>query len=78
MKKVKVLVFASLSEQLSLSECEVPWADGMTVQTVWAHISNNRPVPSNLLCSLNMDLCKLPTTVNAGDEVGFFPPVSGG
>jgi len=33
---------------------------------------------SNLMCARNQDLCKLNEPVADGDEVAFFPPVTGG
>ncbi|HKS11787.1 MAG TPA: MoaD/ThiS family protein [Pseudomonas sp.] len=32
----------------------------------------------NLMCARNQDLCKLDEPVGEGDEVAFFPPVTGG
>ena len=32
----------------------------------------------NLMCARNQDLCKLGELVEEGDEVAFFPPVTGG
>ncbi|MBA1202498.1 molybdopterin converting factor subunit 1 [Pseudomonas capeferrum] len=32
----------------------------------------------NLMCACNQDLCKLDEPVREGDEVAFFPPVTGG
>ena len=32
----------------------------------------------NLMCARNQDLCKLDEPVADGDEVAFFPPLTGG
>ena len=32
----------------------------------------------NLMCARNQELCKLDESVGEGDEVAFFPPVTGG
>jgi len=32
----------------------------------------------NLMCARNQDLCKLDEALAQGDEVAFFPPVTGG
>jgi len=32
----------------------------------------------NLMCARNQELCKLHEPVGEGDEVAFFPPVTGG
>ena len=32
----------------------------------------------NLMCARNQDLCRLDEPLEEGDEVAFFPPVTGG
>ncbi|MDR2307841.1 MAG: MoaD/ThiS family protein [Paucimonas sp.] len=32
----------------------------------------------NLMCARNEELCRLDETLEEGDEVAFFPPVTGG
>ncbi|MNO09791.1 Molybdopterin synthase sulfur carrier subunit [compost metagenome] len=32
----------------------------------------------NLMCARNQDLCKLTEPLQDGDDVAFFPPVTGG
>jgi len=84
--KVKVLFFASLREQLGRpqEELELPPA----VNTIgalrdhlrarggeWASVfAPNRPVRA----ALNQDMVQAAATITAGDEVAFFPPVTGG
>lgn len=50
----------------------------MTVEQVWNQVTHNEPIPANLLCALNMEYVSLSHVVKAGDEVAFFPPVTGG
>lgn len=78
MSEISIKCFAGLAEQLGVSETQLPWQESLTVQSVWDVIAEGRPVPSNLLCALNMEYCQLSDAVAAGDEVAFFPPVSGG
>ena len=78
MQKIEVKLFASLSEQLGIDETTLEYTAGQTVAQLWGLVSKGRPVPSNLLCARNMEYCKLDELVQAGDEVAFFPPVSGG
>ena len=75
---IQVRFFASLRERLQLSDCSLPVADAMTVEQVWQKVTHNEPLPVNLLCAVNMQYVSLQQTVQAGDEVAFFPPVTGG
>ena len=75
---IKVRFFASLRERLKLSDCSISIAPAMTVEQVWNKVTNTEPLPANLLCAVNMEYVSLQTPVNAGDEVAFFPPVTGG
>ena len=76
--EIQVRFFASLRENLQLSDCMLPIDKGMTVEQVWNRVTNNEPLPGNLLCAVNMEYVSLQGEVNAGDEVAFFPPVTGG
>lgn len=74
---IKVRFFASLREQVGRSDIDLP-ADGVaTVDQVWAAASD-LPLPVNTLAAVNMDYVSMGATVHDGDEVAFFPPVTGG
>ena len=75
---LEVRFFASLREQVGLSETTLDAASVKTVQDVWQQATNGQAVPDNTLCAINMDYVRLDATVKDGDEVAFFPPVTGG
>jgi molybdopterin synthase sulfur carrier subunit len=75
---IKVLYFASLKETLGRSYDEIEAADIATVSGVWHRANPNRPIPKNTLVAVNMDYVTLQAYVKDGDEVAFFPPVTGG
>jgi len=56
------VTLAELKEQLVISHPE--WVDELSAK--------------NLLMSVNQQMAKVSATVKAGDEVAFFPPVTGG
>ena len=75
---VKVLFFASLRETLNLAEATVDANLAPDVQRVWQVSTQNKPLPNNILIAVNQQYADLQTAVKAGDEVAFFPPVTGG
>jgi len=75
---IKVLFFASLREQLGQSEVVLPIEPGETVSQVWERVSEGHSVATRVLHSINMQYVEPDAPVNDGDEVAFFPPVTGG
>jgi len=75
---IQVRFFASLRERLELSDCSLAFEESITVEQVWSKVTNKEPLPANLLCAVNMEYVSLQQAVKAGDEVAFFPPVTGG
>ncbi|MEX5589395.1 MoaD/ThiS family protein [Pseudomonas urmiensis] len=80
--KVQVVYFARYREQLG--------RDGEPLEGDFATIADVRDVllakgddyqvlaEQNLMCARNQDLCRLDEPLAEGDEVAFFPPVTGG
>ena len=75
---IKVRYFASLKESVGRSEDDLEFADLSTVSDVWRRANPEKALPDNVLAAVNMDYVELNHTVNDGDEVAFFPPVTGG
>ena len=49
-----------------------------TVADVWQQVSGSREMPDNLLAAVNLEYVPVSYAVRDGDEVAFFPPVTGG
>ncbi|WP_019625370.1 molybdopterin converting factor subunit 1 [Thioalkalivibrio sp. ALJT] len=75
---VRVHYFARLREELGRSseEAELP-AGGTTVGGLWQQLHQGTP-PERLMAAVNQEQAGLDTPVSDGDEVAYFPPVTGG
>ena len=69
--------FASLREQVGRSQETLTLANALTVLDVWRHV-HQVPLPENTLIAVNMEYVAKSHSVCDGDEVAFFPPVTGG
>lgn len=81
---IKVVFFAALREQLSCSELSLNSADFSTVADIKQHLANKDEqwhqvfVNNALLSAVNHDMVNNDHVIKSGDEVAFFPPVTGG
>ncbi|MGH8120422.1 MAG: molybdopterin converting factor subunit 1 [Gammaproteobacteria bacterium] len=77
---VTVKYFASLREILGRSEdCLEIGERNITVAELWEQVAGKqKTLPQNVLTAINKEYVKTDTQVRDGDEVAFFPPVTGG
>ncbi len=75
---IKVRYFASLKESVGRAEDNLECADLATVGDVWRFANPDKALPDNSLAAVNMDYVDVSSAVKDGDEVAFFPPVTGG
>ncbi len=75
---VKVRYFASLKDSVGRSDDMVDVNGAVTVAEIWAMANANRLMPDNILAAVNMEYVDIEHSVQNGDEVAFFPPVTGG
>ncbi len=75
---ISVKFFASLREQLGRDDCELEAGVARTVAEVWAQATDGAAMPANTLMAVNMEYVEPGAAVADGDEVAFFPPVTGG
>lgn len=74
---ITVKFFASLREQLQQDEIKLPAGEARTVEEVW-RLATGRDALPNVLAAVNMEYVQPDHAVADGDEVAFFPPVTGG
>jgi molybdopterin synthase sulfur carrier subunit len=73
---IQVKFFASLREKIGKAEVELSQAG--TAGEAWELATDKAPRPDNVLVAINLDYARFDSPVKDGDEVAFFPPVTGG
>lgn len=74
---IKVLFFASFRDRIGRDEDAIE-ASALTVAEVWARTAAGHPMPVNTLAAVNLNYVSRDHEVRDGDEIAFFPPVTGG
>ena len=75
---ITVKFFSSLRETLDISSQTLSPQGINTVTDAWNRATNGADMPDNILVAINMDYVERSHEVRDGDEVAFFPPVTGG
>jgi molybdopterin converting factor subunit 1 len=77
--QVSVKYFASLRELMGEASSVVDVEESMSVDELWQSIISSKNVEfDNVMMAVNMEYVKSEHQLKAGDEVAFFPPVTGG
>ncbi|MFT5482694.1 MAG: molybdopterin synthase sulfur carrier subunit [Halieaceae bacterium] len=83
---IRVLFFAQLRERLGTSGMDIVYEESIeTVGDLLRRLfADNDPLwaevlsASNVICAVNQQVSDMDRQLCAGDEVAFFPPVTGG
>jgi molybdopterin synthase sulfur carrier subunit len=75
---ITVKFFASLRETIRKQEVTLNLAQPLTVAQVWTLAVDNTHFPEHILAAINLEYVDRDTMVQDGDEIAFFPPVTGG
>lgn len=77
--KIKINYFASLREAIGRGEDTIKVEEAsLTAGKVWMLATGQDYLPDSVLVAVNQDYVDLDSVVVDGDEVAFFPPVTGG
>ena len=77
--QVTVKYFASLRDKMGRDEQEVTLTmPSATVADLRQHLARALEFPDNTLVAVNMEYSDDTKVLKDGDEVAFFPPVTGG
>lgn len=75
---IKIIYFASLREEIGRDKDLVKADSPMTTIEAWTKATGRKELPEKLLIAVNHEYVTANTLVKAGDELAFFPPVTGG
>lgn len=83
---IKVLFFASIREQLKLGDLNIPFSEstssvaGLIEEIVKIIDRGSRDIllADNVVVAVNQQIVGQEVNLSDGDEVAFFPPVTGG
>jgi len=75
--KITVKYFASLREQIGKAEELLTLSEATPITEGGKNVSGETK-SENILMAINMEYVKSDAMVKEGDEVAFFPPVTGG
>ena len=76
--QIQVRLFAVLRERAGVSERTLSVPAGSCIADAWRLMEIAEPLPANVLVARNMEYASLDSRLEAGDEIAFFPPVTGG
>ena len=82
---VKIVFFASLREKLGVNSVDLPISDSSSVSSLISQLADQHsaewlPILTavNIRIAVNQNIISEDICVIDGDEVAFFPPVTGG
>ena len=75
---IQIKFFASLRETLGRDDTTLSSKGPLSIRDTWNQATDHTDYPVNTLCAINMNYAQLDYMVVDGDEVAFFPPVTGG
>jgi molybdopterin synthase sulfur carrier subunit len=82
---ITIRYFASIRDQLGHDQEQLPWhLNVASVHGLKQHLQNQYPcwqaisTKNTLLTAVNQHMANDTTPIEDGDEVAFFPPVTGG
>jgi len=80
---INILFFAQTRERLGCEQLQYPLTSDTTVAALKSQLRLkndlwNEVLNDSLFCAVNQNLVPLTHPISAGDEVAFFPAVTGG
>lgn len=77
--QISIKYFASLRELIGETSGTLDIEENTTVHDLWMQVIKRKNVEfENVMMTVNMEYVQSERQLKAGDEVAFFPPVTGG
>ena len=77
--QISIKYFASLRELMGESSVFIDIDMESSIDDVWQHVTKNKKIElDNVMATVNMEYVKSSYVIRDGDEIAFFPPVTGG
>jgi len=74
---IKVRYFGSLKEHVGRSDDSLIGTP-LSIKEAWRQLNPDLNMPDTLLAAVNLEYVPLDADLKDGDELAFFPPVTGG
>lgn len=75
---IKIIYFASLREEIGRANDLLETDSSIAASEAWTQATGKEVLPAKVLIAVNHEYVSADTLVKAGDELAFFPPVTGG
>ena len=75
---IKVKFFARMRDYAGISQGEVEFKEDLTIEAIWEQLCSDEAYPDPVMVAVNMEYVSGPPELKDGDEIAFFPPVTGG
>lgn len=75
---ITVRFFASLADAVGCREKTIAGDQAGTAQEAWDACVEGSDVPGSVLVAVNQQYASMDSVIADGDEIAFFPPVTGG
>lgn len=76
--EIQVRFFAVLRERTGIDVQRVRVPEDSRIDQLWAMLVPDRPMGDGVLVARNMEYVPADSRMADGDEIAFFPPVTGG
>ena len=67
-----------MRDEAGISSAELEYRENLSAREVWDELTKNKAYPDSVMLAVNMEYVSGEPQLRDGDELAFFPPVTGG